>query len=208
MYQAGDFLQFCRVGHSFFVHEGCPRCRSPPIKIGFMFLDDEFRLEENMNNEMRNYVINLLETCPERQRQIALLHYELEHPARLSDTEIIGAMALGHGERGNHVKGHVSDKTVYIALNYQNRADKINANVKTEIVVQLVALEEEQKRLEYYMSLLGERQVAVLQLIYFKRLPFEEIASQIGVVLRTVRKIKDRAIDELTEMYKFTDKLN
>lgn len=161
-----------------------------------------------MNNEMRTRVINLLETCPERQRRISLLHYELEHPARLSDTEMIGAMALGHSEGSNHVKGHVSDKTLYIALNYQSRADKINADVKEEIVVQLVELEQEQKRLEYYMSLLAERQVTVLQLIYFKRLPLEEIAAQIGVVLRTVRKIKDRAIDELTEMYNFTDKLN
>lgn len=161
-----------------------------------------------MNNDMRTRVINLLETCPERQRQISLLHYELEHPARLSDTETIGAMALERSEGGNHVKGHVSDKTLYIALNYQSRADKINADVKEEIVVQLVELEQEQKRLEYYMSLLAERQVTVLQLIYFKRLPLEEIAAQIGVVLRTVRKIKDRAIDELTEMYNFTDKLN
>lgn len=161
-----------------------------------------------MNNEMRMRVINLLETCPERRRQISLLHYELENPARLSDTEMIGAMALGRSEGGSHVKGHVSDKTLYIALNYQSGADKINADVKEEIVVQLVELEQEQKRLEYYISLLDERQVTVLQLIYFQKLPLEEIASQIGVVLRTVRKIKDRAIDELTQMYNFTDKLN
>lgn len=160
-----------------------------------------------MNNEVRTHVISLLETCPERRRQIALLHYELEHPARLSDTEMIGAMALGHSEGGSHVKGHVSDKTLYIALNYQNRAGKINADIKEEIVLQLVELEREQNRLEYYISLLDERQVTVLQLIYFQRLPLEEVASQIGVVLRTIRKIKDRAIDELSTMYHFTEKL-
>ena len=101
-----------------------------------------------MNNKMRTHVINLLETCPERQRQIALLRYELEHPARLSETEMIGAMALGHGEGGGHVKGHISNKTLYIALNYQNQADQINADIKEEIVTQLVELEREQKRLE------------------------------------------------------------
>ena len=120
-----------------------------------------------MNNEVRTHVISLLETCPERWRQIALLHYELEHPARLSDTEMIGAMALGHSEGSSHVKGHVSDKTLYIALNYQNRASKVNADIKEEIVLQLVELEREQARLEYYASLLEKRQSQVIHLAYF-----------------------------------------
>lgn len=160
-----------------------------------------------MNNKVRTHVISLLETCPERRRQISLLHYELEHPARLSDTEMIGAMALGHGEGGSHIKGHVSDKTLYIALNYQNKAGSINAAIQEEIVAQLVELEQEQNRLEYYISLLDERQVTTLHLIYFQQLPLEDVALQIGVVLRTIRKIKDRAIDELSEMYQFTEKL-
>lgn len=160
-----------------------------------------------MKSDKRSYAISLLETCQERQRKIALLHYELDHLAHTSETEMISAMALSHGEGGNRTEGYVSDKTLYIALNYQNRADKINADVKEEIVVQLVELEREQKRLEYYISLLDKRKMTVLQLIYFKRLPMEEIASQIGVALRTVRKIKNRAIDELTGMYDFTERM-
>ena len=93
-------------------------------------------------------------------------------------------------------------------MKYSQSALVIFPTVIEKIVALLVELEQEQKRLEYYMSLLAERQVTVLQLIYFKRLPLEKIAAQIGVVLRTVRKIKDRAIDKLTEMYNFTDKLN
>lgn len=162
-----------------------------------------------MDNDMKLRVTHLLETCQERRRKIALLHYELDHPAHASETEMISAMALGHGDGsgGGHMDGRISDKTLYIALNYQNRADKINADVKEEIVVQLVELEREQKRLEYYISLLDKRKMTVLQLIYFKRLPMEEIASQIGVALRTVRKIKNCAIDELTEMYDFTERM-
>ena len=77
-----------------------------------------------MNNDMRSYVINLLETYQERTRKIALLHYELEHPTRTSEAEIISAMALGHGAGGSsHTEGHISDKTLYIALNYQSKVD-------------------------------------------------------------------------------------
>ena len=162
-----------------------------------------------MNSDMRDRVINLLETCPERKRKIALLHYELEHPACTTEAEMISAMALVHGDGSNngHMDGHISDKTLYIALNFQNRTEKLNADVKQEIVMQLVELEQEQKRLNYYITLLDERKAIVLQLIYFKKLPLEEIASRIGVVLRTVRKIRDRAIDELVRMYDFTKNL-
>ena len=154
-----------------------------------------------MNNDTRTYAVDLLETTPERQSKIALLHYELEHPACTSKDEMIGAMALGHGDGSGHADGHISDKTLYIALNYQNRADKLNADIKQEIVVQLVELEREQDRLEYYMSLLEERQAEVLQLTYFKNLSQEETAKSLGLSVRTIQSLKSKALSALMEMY-------
>lgn len=158
-----------------------------------------------MNRDMRTYVINLLETCQERRQKIALLHYELEHPAHASETEIINAMALGHGAgNGNgHPDGHISDKTFYIALNYQSRADKLNTGLKKEIVEQLVDLEQEQKRLDYYVSLLVERQAAVIRLFYFQGLSQDEVAKELEIVPRTVRRIRNEAADKLVELYSF-----
>ncbi len=157
----------------------------------------------NKKNNMRAYVVNLLETCQERKRKIALLHYEMEHPARTSKAEIISAMALGHGDSSiSHSDGHVSDKTLYIALNYQNRVEKLNADIKQEIVKQLV--EQEQERLQYYTSLLEKRQALVIRLAYFEGLTWDEVAEEAGVAIRTVHKIKNRALDLLVEMYQFT----
>lgn len=157
-----------------------------------------------MNNDMRSYVINLLETYQERTRKIALLHYELEHPARTSEAEIISAMALGHGAGGSsHTEGHISDKTLYIALNYQDRADKLNADIKQEIVVQLVELEREQKRLDYYISLLNERQAKAIQFFYEKELTQGEVEKLMGLSAKTVRKLKKEALDALVVMYEF-----
>lgn len=95
-----------------------------------------------MDNDMKLHVTRLLETCLERRRKIGLLHYELDHPAHASETEIINAMTLGHGDGsdGGHVDGRISDKALYIALNYQSKANKLNADIKEEIVVQLVEL--------------------------------------------------------------------
>ena len=162
-----------------------------------------------MNNDMRSYVINLLETYQERTRKIALLHYELEHPARTSEAERISAMALGHGAGGSsHTEGHISDKTLYIALNYQSKVDKLNADTKEEIVVQLVKLERDQKRLDYYISLLDERQINVLQLLYVKKLPQGEAEKMMGLSAKTVRKLKNEALNALAEMYKFISDLS
>lgn len=157
-----------------------------------------------MDNDMKLRVTYLLETYQERQRKIALLHYELDHPAHASETEMISAMALGHGDGGGHVDGRISDKTLYIALNYQSKADKLNADIKEEIVVQLVELEQEQARLEYYTSLLEKRQELVIRLVYFEELPWDEVAKKAGVAVRTAHKIKNQALDQLSGMYQFT----
>ena len=162
-----------------------------------------------MNNDMRSYVINLLETYQERTRKIALLHYELEHPARTSEAEMISAMALGHGAGGSsHTEGHISDKTLYIALNYQSKIDKMNADIKEEIVVQLVELEQEQKRLKYYVSLLEKRQRALIQAIYFDECSLDEVAEQLGIASRTVRTIRKAALERLVSMYEYVQGVN
>ena len=161
-----------------------------------------------MNNDMRSYVINLLETYQERKRRIALLHYELEHLARTSEAEMISAMALGHGAGGSsHTEGYISYKTLYIALNYQSKVDKLNADTKEEIVVQLVELEQEQKRLDYYISLLNERQAKVIKLTFFEGCAQNDVARKLAIVPRTVRRIKDEGVDKLIEMYSFAENL-
>lgn len=160
-----------------------------------------------MDIEIRAHILQLLEGYPERERKIALLRYELEHAGQISKNEMIETMALGHSDGNGHSDGRISDKTLYIALNYQIKSDKLNGEVKETIVTQLVDLEQTQSRLKYYVSLLERRQAEVLRLGYFDGLPWEDVAPKVGVALRTVRKIKDRAIDELAAMYAFTKEL-
>ena len=84
-----------------------------------------------MSAETRTYVIGLLESCRKRMNQIALLHYELEHPANVSPDEIIEAMSLHRSNGGSSGKGHISNKTLYIALNYQERTER---NPRTKLL--------------------------------------------------------------------------
>lgn len=162
-----------------------------------------------MNDGMKAHVIDLLKSCPERRRKIALLHYELEHSAYVSEEEMISAMALGHGgETDGRSEGHISDKTLYIALNYQSMADRANADTKEEIAMQLVELEQEQNRLDYYISLLDERQMRVLNLLCVRQYPQGEVEKMMGLSAKTVRKLKNNALDTLTGMYEFVADLS
>ena len=162
-----------------------------------------------MNTDMKSNVVNLLESYTVRERQIALLHYEMQHTAFISSDEAIDAMSLGHGDNmGGSSRGHISNKTMYIALNYQERMEHMNAEAANEIAQQLLALESEQDRIRYYISLLDKREAEVIRSFYIENHSWEEIAQEIGVALRTVHKIKNRAIDHLAELYTYKACLN
>ena len=67
-----------------------------------------------MNTDMKERIVSLLEGYSKRERQIALLHYEMQHTARILPEEMIDTMSLGHSDgMGGSSKGHISNKTMY-----------------------------------------------------------------------------------------------
>ena len=167
-----------------------------------------------MNTDMKARVTKLLEDYSSQQRKIGALHYELVHPTQISGDEQIGAMTYSHGtSEGMPSAGYVSNKTLYIALNYHS--DRIYktqeakfAAVVDDIAEQLVNLEQKQDRLKYYVSLLEKRQAEVIRRSYFEEEPQEDIAKALRISVRTVQKIKSQAIDALVEIYSLTGRLD
>ena len=117
-------------------------------------------------------------------------------------------MNFARQEGAGRPEGHISNKTLYIALNYQDQARQLNAETFQEISAQLMKLEQEQDRLNYYLSLLEPRQEQVLRKAYLEKVPQEQVARELGVSVRSVQDIKAKAIDALAEMYAFTAGLN
>lgn len=158
-----------------------------------------------MNVDMKEQVVKLLEGYSERERQIALLHYEMQHTASISPEEVIGSMSLGHNDDigGGSSRGHISNKTAYIALNYQERMDHLKTESLTEIAERLMKLEAVQDRIRYYVSLLEKRESETLRLGFIEGRSWEEVALKNGVSLRTIHNVKNRAIDHLTELYAY-----
>ena len=158
-----------------------------------------------MTVDTKTYVVGLLESYQKRSKQIDLLHYELSHQTDISENEMINALALSQGEGGGGTIGHISDKTLYIALNYQEQVQKASSASKSEIGTQLMELENLQRRLTYYVSLLEKRQAELLELLYFEGCSQEECAARLGIAGRTVRRIREDALNALTELYCFAE---
>ena len=185
-----------------------PRCRSPPPAFMYSNSKSGNRKENVMNAEMKNYVIKLLETYHDRERKIAVLRYDLEHPSEVGVTEQIEAMNYGSGEGVGHSKGHISNKTLYIALNYEEQARQLNAESAKEIADELFILERRQKKLLYYISLLEKRQAEVVRMVYMEGVSTKKAAEQHGLNVRTIERIRKDAVDNLAEMYAYSERYN
>ena len=185
-----------------------PRCRSPPPAFMYSNPKSGNRKENVVNAEMKNYVIKLLETYHDRERKIAVLRYDLEHPSEVGVTEQIEAMNYGSGEGVGHSKGHISNKTLYIALNYEEQAKQLNAESAKEIADELFILERRQKKLLYYISLLEKRQAEVVRMVYMEGVSTKKAAEQHGLTVRTIERIRKDAVDNLAEMYAYSERYN
>lgn len=156
-----------------------------------------------MGTDMRAHVLQLLKSYQDRERKIALLHYELLHHAKIAADEALDCMSFGWIGDGRSGLSHISDKTPCTAMNYQELADRLNIAVVNEIAAELVKLEDAQNRLCYYVSRLESRQAAVLQFAFFDGLSWGQIAAELSVAQRTAHKIKEQALENLVWMYQY-----
>ena len=122
-------------------------------------------------SEITNKVTELLKNYPSMKRRIEQLRFEMENPAVMDDKEFIESLALGaHTEgQGRRGGGHLSDKTMAIALQYKNIKEDMEIEMFSAIRRELNMLEVELSRLERYVSLLDKPKADVIRLLYFER---------------------------------------
>ena len=148
----------------------------------------------------REKIIELLKDYPRMKKKISLLRYELEHPVKLSPEEMIEAMSFAKGSGEAHSSGTVSNKTLYIAMNYQQEAEKLRSEAAAEIISRLVELEQTVNKLEYYIGLLPEE---LVRLYYFEHKPLLDLVDYFKVSIWSVRKLRDNAVEHLAMMYDY-----
>ncbi len=148
-----------------------------------------------------------LRACRRNQQLIAILHYELEHPAHVSSGEMIEVLSYGHHEYETMPNSQGVENLPAVALSYRERTDVINEGIRREVAAQLIELENKQERIDYYLNLLHVREAEVIRFTYFDGLSTEEIADKYGISPRTVRNRRTKAIRHLAELFEYAASL-
>jgi len=133
---------------------------------------------------IKTQILKMLENYPLNIRKIAQLRYELEHPALVSPAEMMEAM------------------------NYQETAARLNDESREEIVSKLIPLEHEVDRLEHYIQFPPGQQATLLRRHFFDCVGWSELCSEMRLSPKTLRKLREEAIDALAEMYEFAGVLS
>lgn len=153
---------------------------------------------------MREYVLRELESYPRILRQIAVLRYEMEHPAKVSEEEMLNAMAFARGEHTGSAPGHISDKTFYIAMNYHQKTEDAKKGISDEIAAKLTELERKKRRIDYYVGTLEPRRAQIIRLCFFEGKTLEKAAEELGVSVKTAQLDRKKALEELMELFALT----
>ena len=135
-----------------------------------------------MEPTYKSYVQKLLENSSHRLRQIEIMRYEFQHIPQVSDSEMIEAMSLP--SLTSSEKAANSKAVPDVALSYKRTAERMNAEALGELASAYMDLWREHDRLLYYIGLLDERQVRVLQLYYFESYAWTDVATAMVLELR------------------------
>lgn len=156
--------------------------------------------------EHSGQVVRLLEEYPAMKTKIELLRYELERAKAIPSSEIMVAMAFGRGSMERcRASGDASDPTLRIAVNYESAAERQRSEAVKDILSELGPLRDAADRLEHHVSLLEERQRALIRAIYFDGRAPDEVAEQLHIAPRTMRTIKKTALEQLAGMYEYIE---
>ena len=137
--------------------------------------------------------------------RLALLEYELEHPARVSGTEYLHTLAYGgvckriySPNNGGHV-----DRVASLATSYQKAADGMNKEVVEQILCELETVYSELSRMDVCISMLGKSQKEIIQERYIEKKEWKLIEQETGLSRRTLVRRKQEALKSLAEMYSY-----
>lgn len=140
------------------------------------------------------------------ERESTIYQHKMKNPVRVTETEVAEAMNYAHGDGQGHTPGRVSNKTLYIALNYKEQAERLNTEAAETIAAELFVLEHEHERLKLYISLIDKREAEVLMLLYSEKESAVNVAERLGYSKRTITRIHNAAVAHLAEMYEYAEK--
>lgn len=157
---------------------------------------DRKKIREQVIEDLKNYL--------KMKKKAVLLRYELDHPAKVSDGEVIDSMAFSRPvSDGIRPAGYISDKTMRIAVEFSDRRDRLNQENIMEISQELHTVEALISKLEFHVSQLDPRQAEVIQRYYFEGKTWGELQQEMHLSPRTLIKRRDEGLEALVDIYEY-----
>ena len=158
---------------------------------------------------IREQVVEDLKEYPDLKKKVILLRYEQEHPARISDSEVIDSMALSRPIcDGTKPSGFISDKTMRIAAQFRDEKDRLNQGTMMEITQELHHIENRISKLDFYISQLEDDQAEVIRKYYFERKTWGELQQDMHLSPRTLIKRRNDGLEALVSIYEYIGEVN
>lgn len=153
-------------------------------------------------------VIEELKQYPLLKKKVTLLQYELEHPARVTDGEVIGCMSLSRPVKDCiRPSGLISDKTMRIATQFRDKRERLNQETVMEIAQELHSVERQLSKLEFYVSQLEKKQAEVIRKYYFEGKTWPELQNEMHLAPRTLIKRRDDGLEALVDIYTYLERV-
>jgi len=153
-------------------------------------------------SEEYDEVLGRLKSYRSAKRKIEQLQFELRNHQSISEDELIESIALGFRlGGGGYSRGHLTDKTMAIALHYKGAMKKMGDETKRDILKELCRLVIEVDRLERYVSLLEEREREVVTMLFFEGKKWAEAWDKLDISKQALSSCRKSAINQLASMY-------
>ena len=150
---------------------------------------------------MSKRIEQLIADYPDKVRNRKFLAYQIAHFRGLSADEVIESMYTPRQD-GEHVQSSsLPDKTAQIAMNYQERRNKLNREWLQEMERQLASLSEELDFFEGAIRSLDGSMSRVMECLVIDGMTWDDTAKVLLMSHANVGKLRKKAIRKLDEMY-------
>ena len=161
-----------------------------------------------MKDTLKEKVVETLKEYPTLKKKEALLCFELENPPAISQKELIESLSIPSSSGDGLPKsGRISDRTMAIAVNYQDTAARMNGEVVMQITEELYAVRSKIRRIEKYVEMLSADRALVIRRYYLEGRTWNEIEDELHLCLRALTNRRDEALKDLMEMYDFVGRV-
>lgn len=156
----------------------------------------------------REEVKALLKKYQGWQKKITLLEFERKNPSEVTQMEVLDGLALARPLiEGVGASGHISDKTMQIALSFRKKTDRMNCDTIVDIDQELNILRTRIEKLDFYVSQLDEKQAEVIRGHYFEGKSWTNLQKELHISSRTLSNRRAAGLDALIAMGEYLEKV-